>query len=244
MELGYHQIDLPQARELMLDRAWRLLSPRLQALATNKQERLAMLNYLWSHLRGGFQPEFMLTCHSKSPAEYGCSMQRAPLSSRILAPSPPPSLRNNTQTSVLNQVTRYNALERRRNDPIVMKQDALHLRKVLHREFWFKATPKQQRIRPHLYFFHELGRAKLQYHTHVLFSMPPGPFDSVTGITAGWKNLILPRVNSLSTGKDGFHVKPLPSLFKQIGEVIYLTKEVSSQSCILDPEASLVLQGV
>ncbi len=36
---------------------------------------------------------------------------------------------------------------------------------------------------------------------------------------------------------------PLPSLFKEIGEMIDLSKEVSSQSCILDPEALLVLQG-
>lgn len=43
--------------------------------------------------------------------------------------------------------------------------------------------------------------------------------------------------------KNRTYKPPLPSLFREIGEMIDLSKEASSQSCILDPEALRVLQG-
>ena len=67
----------------MLRNTWKQLSSRLSNLQSSRPERHALLNYLWQDLSTGFNPCFMLTYHSKAPAEQGCSLQRPPLSSAL-----------------------------------------------------------------------------------------------------------------------------------------------------------------
>lgn len=241
-ELGFQPAWVQRSQTATLTKTWPLLLDRLVKLQHGSPERLALLKYLWQDLSKGFRPRFMLTYHYKSPAEMGCSLQRPSLSSTTTLHSHLPRIVTQ-RASVLSQVPRYSAIERRRNDIDLVSKDALHIRKILVQQLWRKTTPRPQRTNPHLYFFHELGRAKLQYHTHLLISMPPHPFTTVPAITEGWKEQIQPKANSLSTSKAGFDVKELPGLYEAIGSIIYLTKEVSSTYAVLDPLASLTLRG-
>ena len=143
----------------------------------------------------------------------------------------------------LTQVSRYSAIERRRSDIDLVSKDALHVRKILTQQFWCRTTPRQHRTDPHLYLFHELGRAKLQYHTHGLISLPPDPFNTAAAITKGWIDKVQPRVPNLSAAHSGVAVKELPRLFQTIGGIIYLTKETTAIHSVLDPHASLTHQG-
>ena len=241
-ELGFHHPSARRSRKVMLRDTWQHLSPRLANLQPIRPERHALLKYLWQDLSNGFDPAFMLTYHYKSPAEQGCSLQRPPLRPPTSVSSSRPCIYSH-KGSVLTQVSRYSAIERRRSDIDLVSKDALHIRKILTQQFWRRTTPRQQRTDPHLYFFHELGRAKLQYHTHVLISMPPDPFTNAPAITQGWIEKILPKATNLSAAQTGVDVKELPDLFQTIGGIIYLTKETSAAHSVLDPHASLTLRG-
>jgi hypothetical protein len=204
------------------------------------QERLGWVSYLLEDLCEGFQPRYMLSYHYKSPTESGCSLYRRPLSSKNCSAGPR-ARASSHQPSVLKQVSRYSALERRRNDPTVISRDACHTRNILKQKFWQHSVPRRERVKPHLYFFHEHGTAGLQIHTHLLISQPPAPFSTAEQIERGWKDLILPKVQVLSRAAPGFDIKEIPTVFDEIGRILYLTKEVTTNRPVIDTTASCML---
>jgi hypothetical protein len=85
----------------MLRNTWKQLSSRLSNLQPSRPERHALLNYLWHDLITGFNPCFMLTYHSKAPAEQGGSLRRPPLSSATPVSSSRPCI-STQKASVFN----------------------------------------------------------------------------------------------------------------------------------------------
>jgi hypothetical protein len=239
-QLGYHQLAVERPRHQMLSNIWDLLSPLLTGCCP---ERRALLGYLWNHLAHGFSPRFMLTYHYSSPAESGCSLQQPPLSSKIPHQPTPPTRTHRHQPSVFPRVAGYEAFERQRNDLDQISHHARLIRNLLNQEFWRQSQPNRRaRINPSIFIFHELGRTKLQYHTHILIPLPPEPYTTSAAIEQAWHQKFQPKATFLSHTQHAFDIKPLPNLFDQIGQAIYLTKEVSSSHCVLDPSASLNLR--
>lgn len=199
------------------------------------KEREETLQYVLNQFQMGFDPQFMVTYHYKHPSEHGW---------RTLEYVKDGTTRwgFKTQKNIWEEVPSYNYYERRRRCQDSIAEDASQVKNVILKRFWGIKRPNQKwkyKLPPML-FFHELGKTKLKYHTHLLLPSLPDKFNTIESLQSEWNGYIRRSRECFSRWKT-IHVMKItdPTLIAN-----YLVKEVSSHQHSLDYYNSLFIHEV
>jgi len=147
--------------------------------------RDSTLELLREQFLRGFRPQWMLTFHYGNPYERGW---------RVAEKSPRWGYKIPGNRSLMMDVGVDNAITRRRNDEILVSRDATHIRNLLLRSIWnIKRLDSHDASSTPMIFFHELGRERLQYHTHLLIANIPSKYNNSPSLLRLWHESIRPK---------------------------------------------------
>ena len=140
------------------------IHPRRQ-LSSQEEYNLHIqtLLFLKRQIDLGFNPEWFITIHFKHPSE---RYRHQKETNKLFGWGDRYGMKNNK--SLTGDTALYNHYHRRRNDPDEVEKDTGNIRKsIANRVYGIKRLDHIDKY-PNMIFFHEKGRAKLQYHLHIL----------------------------------------------------------------------------
>lgn len=192
----------------------------------------AMLLYLEEQLSLGVAPKYMVTIHYQHPVEH---------TKPIRETDKPYGFRDrygiNTKRSIWNEVPMYNYWESKRNDwqQVVIDTKKIKCR-ILKRLYGIKRLNRTDKYDfPNLLFFHERGKTKLQFHTHILMPSNNLITDSIDELTNIFNTTIRAETKSISRWK---HID-VEKVDTPKGAISYLNKETNSSSVAFDFDNSI-----
>lgn len=199
------------------------------------KEKDATLEFVFNQIDSGFNPKFMITYHYRHPTEHGWRVVE-----NVSTFNSKWGFKSNK--SLWNEVPSYNYYEKRRACEDSTIKDASQVKNVILKYFWGIKRPNQtwKYKYPPMLFFHEMGRTKLQYHTHLLIPELPAKFNSKDVLEDEWNGYVKRSRKCFSRWKS-IHVKEIanPYLIAK-----YLVKEVSVHQHSLDYQNSLFINEV
>lgn len=199
------------------------------------REKDATLNFVTNQIDCGFSPKFMVTYHYKHPSEFGW---------RVIENVDSTSSRWGFKSakSLWNEVPSYNYYVKRRGCEDCTIHDASQVKNVILKYFWGIKRPNQtwKYKYPPMLFFHEMGKVKLQYHTHLLLPELPNKFNSKDILEDEWNGYIKRSRKCFSRWKK-VHVKEISNPYLIAN---YLVKEASAHQHSLDYQNSLFINEV
>jgi hypothetical protein len=149
------------------------------------REKDATLDFVTNQIDCGFNPKFMITYHYRHPSEFGW---------RVIENVDTFSSKwgFKGKKSLWNEVSSYNYYEKRRACEDSTSEDASQVKNVILKYFWGIKRPNQtwKYKFPPMLFFHEMGKTKLQYHTHLLLPELPDRFNSKVVLEDEWNGYI------------------------------------------------------
>jgi len=167
--------------------------------------------FLNSQLELGFKPKWFITYHLFNPTENKISKNR----------------------SVWKSIPYYEYYDNRRNDYDAIVEDTSQIKNIILKYMYDIKRPNQdwKYDFPNLFFFHEKGLAKRQYHTHLL--MPECKYDSIQILDFIWNNKLKKKRKCFS--KYRIHIREIdnPAIALE-----YVNKETSLKHNSLDYENS------
>ena len=171
--------------------------PLHPSLRLYKQEdyetHLSLFRYLLNQLDLGFDPKYMITLHLCHPSELSWEKRETnnPLGfrDRISFESIKP---------LWDEVGSYNYWDKHRNEFLTVEEDTRHLRNLLLK-FLYGVKRLNRDHQFNVLIFMERGKAKVQYHLHIL--IPEAPGKSKQDIMKVLMEQIKPRVKCLSRWK-------------------------------------------
>ena len=133
----------------------------------NNQEEyefhIQTLQFLYDEINNGFEPSYFITFHYRHPAERYKAKQETKselgIGDRFGL--------SNTK-SIWNEIPSYKYYDKRRNDYDLIEEDTRIIRNILVKELYGIKRFNHIDKLPLMFFFHELGKSKIQYHTHLL----------------------------------------------------------------------------
>lgn len=136
-------------------------------LILNSQEEydfhIETLLFLNHQIDIGFKPDYFITFHYRHPSErYSAKKQ----TNNELGWKDRYGI--GKEHSIWKEIPKYNYYDKRRNDYDLIVEDTYEIRNVIARELYGIKRINHLDKFPPMFFFHELGKAKLQYHTHLL----------------------------------------------------------------------------
>lgn len=128
---------------------------------------MATLSYLYRQVELGFTPKYLVSLHYQHPVEH---CQPVKLISRKYGYRDRYGFKS--KRNLWSEVAMYNFWEKWRNDNTKVEIDAGRIRNFILKELYgIKRLNRLDKYDcPNIFFFHEKGRVKLQYHTHILLS--------------------------------------------------------------------------
>lgn len=121
------------------------------------------LLFLYKQVHKGFHPNFFITFHYRHPSERYVARKET---------------KNNlgwkdrygmdTDKTLWREIPNYNYYDRKRNDYDEVIKDTREIRNVIAKELYGVKRINHIDKMPNMLFLHELGKIKLQYHTHLL----------------------------------------------------------------------------
>jgi hypothetical protein len=199
------------------------------------KEKDATLQFVLNQINSGFNPKFMITYHYRHPTEHGWRVIEnvSTFNSKWGFKS---------KKSLWNEVPSYNYYEKRRACEDSTIKDASQVKNVILKYFWGIKRPNQtwKYKYPPMLFFHEMGRTKLQYHTHLLLPELPDRFNSKDILEDEWNGYVKRSRKCFSRWKK-VHVKEITNPYLIAN---YLVKEVSVHRHSLDYQNSLFINEV
>lgn len=145
----------------------------------SNQEQTDTYEFLCNQLDKGFTPRWMITYHYKHPSENVRAIRET---------DKPYGFRDRigfrTYGDMWKQVASYTAMERKRQSFDNLIKDTLQVKNyILRSAFGIKRVNQEWKYNiPHMIFFHELGKVKLQYHTHLLLPFISNELNSISSI--------------------------------------------------------------
>ena len=136
-------------------------------LILNSQEEydfhIETLLFLNNQIDIGFKPDYFITFHYRHPSErYSAKKQtNNPLGWRD-------RYGIGKDKFLWKEIPKYNYYDKRRNDYDLIVEDTYEIRNVIAKELYGINRINHLDKFPPMFFFHELGKAKLQYHTHLM----------------------------------------------------------------------------
>ena len=129
----------------------------------NVEERIATLKFLHDQVWKGFSPRWFINYHLFHPEELIKPIKETnrPLGHKD---------RYGIEKNLWKYLPRFKYFDYRRSDKDEVEHDTRKIRNVLLRKGYGIKRFKKHRMReyPQMIFAHELGKYKLQYHTHLL----------------------------------------------------------------------------
>ena len=153
----------------------------------NVEERIATLKFLYDQVGKGFSPRWFITYHLFHPEEL---IKPNKETNRPLGHKDRYGFdkkdRYGFEKNLLNwkYLPRYKYFDYRRSDKDEVEHDTRKIRNVLLRKGYGIKRFKKHRMReyPQMIFAHELGKYKLQYHTHLLLPEMSKSLNSVNSV--------------------------------------------------------------
>ena len=202
----------------------------------NNQEEyefhIQTLQFLYQEINAGFQPNYFITFHYKHPAERYKAKQETKKELGI-----GDRFGMNNSKSIWNEIPRYKYYDKRRNDYDLIEQDTRRIRNVLGKELYGINRSNHIDKFPLMFFFHELGKLKLQYHTHLLipkFNTRNNDYhlkwNSVEELEFEFNNTIRHKAKCFSSWKQ-IHIREVDNPFTAVS---YVNKETKKNHYSLD----------
>ena len=143
----------------------------------NVEERIATLKFLHDQVGKGFSPRWFITYHLFHPEEL---LKPIKETNRPLGHKD----RYGFEKNLWKYLPRYKYFDYRRSDKDEVEHDTRKIRNVLLRKGYGIKRFKKHRMReyPQMIFAHELGKYKLQYHTHLLLPEINKSLNSVNSV--------------------------------------------------------------
>ena len=208
----------------------------------NVFERIETLKWLHEQVGEGFYPRWFITYHLHHPQE---------LVKPIKETNNPFGYKNRYgfDRNLWNYLPRYNFMERERSNLDAVIRDTGKIRNlILRKGYGIKRLNQTWKYKvPHMIFAHELGKYKLQYHTHLLLPEINKSLNSVSSIKHLFEFFIRTKCKSMSRWKS-IEVIDLKEYCKlnQIDEedntkniLSYLNKETKKNLNAIDYENSI-----
>lgn len=195
---------------------------------------MASLQWLYQQIQWGFKPSWMITLHYSHPVELSWQVKetRRPLGHGE-------RVGFGTRHCIWDEVPAYRHWEKRRNDRLEVESDSRHIRNlILKRLFGVKRLDRTDKYKvPNIIVFHEKGKAKLQYHTHILL-------PSIEGVKVHhdlktiFNEYMRKYCKAISRWKK-IDVKPVDT--RSHGIMGYLNKETAGDHVSIDFTSSIPL---
>jgi hypothetical protein len=191
-----------------------------------------LLLYLHNQLNLGVEPKWLVTFHYFHPTELAKPLRET---AKPFGFGDRYSFK--TYTDIWKQVPFYRYLEQRRNDIDSIYEDTSQIKNsILKCLYGIKRLNRVDRYEfPNLFFFHEKGKVKLQYHTHLLLTGKNLKYDDKTELNDVFNTTIRTSRKCFSKWKK-IDIEPVKDKYGLMG---YLNKETNANHISLDPYNSV-----
>lgn len=199
-------------------------------MSKENKEQKATLDFILNQYAMGFEPRFMVTYHYYHPSER----------IRRIKEKNDKSIERwgfKTTNNIWHEVPSYNYFTRRRNCYDSILEDTSQVKTIILKKLFGIKRPNQtwKYEHPTMLFFHEKGKVKLQYHTHLLLPEMPDMYNSVDKLELAFNVQIQKSRKCFSRWKN-IHIKYIDN---PVDIANYLVKEVSSTHQSLDYRNSI-----
>tara|TARA_B100002019_G_scaffold289260_1_gene304512 strand:+ start:820 stop:1524 length:705 start_codon:yes stop_codon:yes gene_type:complete len=213
-------------------------------LILNNQEEydyhIETLLFLNNQIDIGFEPNFFITFHYRHPSErYSAKKQ----TNNALGWRDRYGI--GKDKSIWKEIPKYNYYDKRRNDYDLIVEDTYEIRNVIAKELYGIKRINHLDKFPPMFFFHELGKAKLQYHTHLLLpqiNIRNNDFNlktnSLEDLEYEFNSTIRTKRKCFSAWKH-IHIREIDNPYVAVS---YVNKETTRQHSSLDYENSIFLE--
>jgi len=190
--------------------------------------------FLKNQIKLGFNPKWFITFHYHHPAEK-CW--------KIIEEYKPFDFGNRIgfkcRNGFWNEVEYYNSLERRRNDYDCIINDTSQIKNVmLNYLYGIKRLNQDWKYDfPNMFFFHELGKVKLQYHTHLLIPEKNCKYKTQQELFQALNTTIRKKRKCFSKWKT-IHIREIDNAELALS---YVNKETCREHNSLDYENSIFI---
>ena len=195
----------------------------------NVEERIATLKFLHDQVGKGFSPRWFITYHLFHPEEL---IKPNKETNRPLGHKD----RYGFEKNLWKYLPRYKYFDYRRSDKDEVEHDTRKIRNVLLRKgYGIKRVNQTWKYKiPQMIFAHELGKYKLQYHTHLLLPEISKSLNSVNSVENLF-SFIRSKIKCVSRWKS-IHIEEVDNS-KNI--LSYLNKETRKNTNPIDYENSI-----
>jgi len=210
--------------------------PLNEHLRLNSQEEynfhIETLLFLNHQIEIGFKPDFFITFHYRHPSERYAARKET---NNELGFKDRYGMKSSK--SLWSEIPKYQYYDRRRNDYDLIIKDTREIRNVIAKELYGIKRINHLDKFPPMFFFHELGKAKLQYHTHLMipklnvrnnhFNLIP---NTESDLEHELNNTIRAKRKCFSTWKH-IHIRQIDNPYAAVS---YVNKETTRQHTSLD----------
>ena len=188
---------------------------------------IEVLLYLHNQLILGVEPVFMVSMHYKHPVEH-----TKPLKETDKPLGFGDRYGFKTIRDIWKEVPLYKYWEKKRNEEEQVIKDTKKVKcRILKKLYGIKRLNRPDKYDvPNLLFFHERGKTKLQYHTHILLTGKNLLTNDTNELLDIFHTSIRQETKCLSRWKH-IDVKPVETPYNVIG---YLNKETHSSHISFD----------
>ena len=201
----------------------------------NERTQQVMLEWLHDQVNKGFDPQWMISLHYSHPSEL--VWQKRETKNELGWRD---RISFGSHHSLWKEVSAYNYWESYRNDWDQVDSDAKHIRNIILREFFgVKRLNRPDKYDPvNLLMFHEKGKVKLQFHTHIL--LPKIPYFNQESIEILFNTYIRPKCNCFSRWKKIDVTAIKDDKYSIMG---YLNKEVNASYTALSSYSLPIIEA-
>ena len=193
------------------------------------EERIATLKFLHDQVGKGFSPKWFITYHLHHPEELVKPIQET---------NNPYGYKNRYgfEKNLWKYLPRYEYFERERCNYDAVVKDTRTIRNcILRKGYGIKRVNQTWKYKiPQMIFAHELGKYKLQYHTHLLLPKISKSLNSVNSVENLF-SFIRSKIKCVSRWKS-IHIEEVDNS-KNI--LSYLNKETRKNTNPIDYENSI-----
>jgi hypothetical protein len=194
---------------------------------------MAMRQYLEEQVTLGFNPAYMVSLHYQHPTEHGWIKRET---------HSPTGYGDRysftTNRSIWSEVSLYRHFEKHRKDLDKTIKDGKYLMNLIYRNLygirWISKERKRNRL-PNILKFDEMGRYKVQYHSHLLIPSKGLKQKDEDEIKKVLNNLIEDNKLQCASKTKPIDVRPIYDIH---GILCYLNKETKHDSMSFDPHNS------
>lgn len=204
------------------------LHPKLNLKTQSDYDyNIEVLLYTLNQLTLGVRPKYLVSLHYQHPVEHSKPFKET---------NKPYGFGDRygfkTNRDIWNEVALYKYWEKKRNEEEQVIKDTEKIKcRILKYLYGIKRFNREDKYDyPNLLFYHEKGKVKLQYHTHILLDAKNLNTNDVDSIQDIFNTSIKETTKCLSTWKI-IDVKPV---YNAKGIISYLNKETQQSHISFD----------